>query len=172
MSEASRERLWNILYPNKPYKPKGSPVYDPNSNDSITRDELKRALKNRTAMLRNSTYFYGYLSTDALADELVNSVTYPGKDEPVPGKDEPVTFTELSDALRRLAYADSFAHKIYNDIKEHREPEWKAGDIVKSKSNTIYTRLATGSYWMDESTGAAVNDTYPQRPLTLIGRMV
>lgn len=122
MSEASRERLWNILYPNKPYKPKGSPVPDPNLNPNDT-----------------------------------------------------ITFTELSDALCRLGYADfttkQHARLIYNDIKEHREPEWKAGDIVKSKSNTIYTRLA-GSYWMNESTGVTVADTYPQRPLTLIGRMI
>lgn len=101
------------------------------------------------------------------------SFAYTGKTQPFPS--ESFTFTELSDALRRLGYADftteQHARRIYNDIIDHREPKWAAGDIVRSDTGTVFTRLSTDN-WRNELDGATVSHKYPTRPLKKIGRTV
>jgi hypothetical protein len=178
VSERSRERLWHVLYPNKPYRPKGGTMPIPDIND-ITRAELVRELALRATDDTPLT-FRGYHGVTELADAVVNAVKEraPFKDTTiitrVPLPRDTVTFEELAATLRRLGYdyaTETNARRIYKDIVEHREPAWKVGDIVRSATNTVFTRLSGGA-WMNQATQLAVKDEYPQRPLTKIGHAV
>lgn len=171
MSEASRERLWNILYPNKPYRTKGSSeMADPDfksPNDSITRAELARELALRAGGSAGIS-FNSYKTATALADAVVDAVNPPSKRS---FRGEQFKFTELCDALRRLGYADftteQHARRIYNDIIDHREPKWECGDIVTSADRLGYTRTQQGWSNLDGSSTYAFE--HPKRPLKKIG---
>jgi hypothetical protein len=125
MGEASRQRLWHILHPDKPYRPKGIPM--------------------------------NIIQTDS------DSITFP------------ITFRELADSLQRLGYAsfttDQHALKIFNDVKEHREPVWGVGDLVLSSGGAVYERLQNQRWKrLDGDRDPVVKDDYPSRPLKKIGR--
>jgi hypothetical protein len=187
MSEASRRRLWHILYPNKTYKPKDTPVPDPNmknDNDSITRAELKRELKLR-ATNDNPPQFRGYISIEQVADAVVDAVKpyvrsnapdyyyglLRGKSEPFyPG--EKITLAELDAAFKRHGYADfstpKHVQKLWDDIKIHREG-FNQGDIVTSSTGAVFSLQPSGR-WKNYTDGNFVDYDKPGRPLVKIGR--
>jgi hypothetical protein len=147
-----------------------------NPNDTITRAELKVALGTRQAPSNgDGKLSFGYYTPDALADSIVDGLAYTVRrrvagDPLFPG--ESLTFAELTESLIRLNFADyttpRHVQRIYDDVKRHREPVWQYGDIVTSASGGVFSRLSTND-WKNYTTGATVDDNYPQRPLTKIG---
>jgi len=195
VSETSRKRLWHILYPNKPYKPKGDlamPDQDP--NDTITRSELARELALRTATAASGgAQFPGYQSGTQLANAAVDAVIERNKrtkqlsyeytfgrvkgtgrsdtDMPYfPG--ETITLAELSAAFVRKGFADfttsGHVKLLWDDIKIHREG-FSEGDIVTSSTGAVFSLQPSGR-WKNYTDGGFIDYDKPGRPLTKIGR--
>jgi hypothetical protein len=83
------------------------------------------------------------------------------------------TFTarELDQSLQRLGHLTwPGLPAITQDIKDHREPEWKAGDIVRSANNIVFV-LQPSKRWLNQATLLHVLYGEPQRPLTKIGEV-
>lgn len=60
------------------------------------------------------------------------------------------------------------AERLLGYVKEHKEPEWECGDIVRSSDGKFYKRTASRQ-WMRFGLNAAWGHDQPKRPLTMIG---
>jgi hypothetical protein len=81
------------------------------------------------------------------------------------------TFTagELDKSLQRLEFIPwPGLPAILKDIKDHREPEWKPNDIVRSADNKVYI-METSGRWRSQATLLMAEPWEPKRPITKIG---
>jgi hypothetical protein len=81
------------------------------------------------------------------------------------------TFTagELDKSLQRLEFIPwPGLPAILKDIKDHREPEWKARDIVTDINRRVYIMQQSGR-WKSVQDAVFVPFDRPERPLTKIG---
>lgn len=86
-------------------------------------------------------------------------------------KDED-TFTEaeIEEAVRRLRYGVLNSREIIADIKAHREPEWREGDVVKDANGVVWLRAYNSARdrvggWERPGTNGFFNHNAPMRPL-------
>ena len=85
---------------------------------------------------------------------------------------ETVTTAELEAALVHFRYADVTnsryrTEQIFSYTLDHREPEWKTGDIVQSVNGGVYRRV--GGIWQVFGSASVVPHDAPARPLRKIG---
>lgn len=143
-------------------------------DDTITRGELRKALQSWRMTGERPVTFGAYHSLTNLVDEVFREVqgysSPPIEPElPVRGRDEDncgemtVTQSELKAALYRLNYSSEI-HVLFADIKAHREPTWKQGDVVVDANRVLWRRTLTGQ-WQRVGTGGLYGDSALARPL-------
>jgi hypothetical protein len=91
-----------------------------------------------------------------------------------------ITLDELAAALWLSGHLDTARqnaeHSVRTVLRRRRppEPEYKAGDIVRSNSGGVYIMQPSGRWrdasFKDTTPSSLVAFEYPSRPLTLIGR--
>ena len=69
-----------------------------------------------------------------------------------------ITQEGLAAALKRRNYTTDYATEIFDDVMAHREPEWKAGDVVRDNEGKVYMRVS-GNCWI--VTAPSTNSTTP-----------
>ena len=79
--------------------------------------------------------------------------------------EETITLGELEAALRRMGYTYPHFRSIFENIKMHREPEWKVGDVVKSAGGNVWMRTYADR-WLAPGLGGTYPDNHLTRPLT------
>lgn len=81
------------------------------------------------------------------------------------------TFTEaeIEEALSRLVFHALHASDITDVIKAHREPKWRAGDVVKDANGVVWLRAYNSARdrvgWERPGTNGFFNHNAPMRPL-------
>jgi hypothetical protein len=79
------------------------------------------------------------------------------------------TARELDESLQRVGFIPWVGlPAILKDIKDHREPEWKARDIVTDINRSVYIMQDSGR-WKSVQYGMFVPFDKPMRPLKKIG---
>lgn len=145
-------------------------LQNPSADDAITRGELHKKLSDR--MTGPSATFADYFSPP-LIDSIINEILRERNEVPVKitekaEKDATLTLGELDAALTRMGCSTGLlVGSIYKNVVEHREPEWKPGDVVKDAAGTLYRRTSHGG-WKTFGSAATYLHDYPARPLKKI----
>jgi hypothetical protein len=92
------------------------------------------------------------------------------RDDPTPSDTEYFTQSEIAEAFKRLNYTSykDQAQRIVANIKAHREPEWKEGDVVQAQNGVIYRRH--NGTWLRFGFAGNVRHDIPLRPLKHLGK--
>lgn len=133
-------------------------------DDTITRGELRTALQGWRATRESPVTFGAYHSVTSLVDDVFHDSQ--GKQLPVDNEDTFFTPAELRNALERLHYdrPSAKALDLLNSIREHREPVWAEGDVVKDANDGIWRR-AVHNQWQRFGTNGFYGDKSAVRPL-------
>lgn len=89
-------------------------------------------------------------------------------DDPGPGLTR-ITSDEIRAALFRLGY-NNLTARLVKDIREHREPEWKGGDVVRTGGlgkGKVVVRRPDGRWFRTED-GVVFSDSDVRRPLEVL----
>lgn len=84
---------------------------------------------------------------------------------------EMFTAKELREAHERLGnstgHLSGYIDNLLKNICDHREPEWRQGDVVKDAKGIFYRRdLPGGSHpWVKFGNSGMIPDDWLQRPL-------
>jgi hypothetical protein len=146
--------------------------------DTVDRRELRIALNEKvtsrnSGLGKDSITFTGFHNaaalTDAVVDDIILNRPAPGefKSKLGPSEMQPMTITqeELEAAFARMHYsAEAHAPRIFQDIRNHREPVWLGGDVVKDLDGVVWVR-AHNSQWVRPGSDAFYGDNMPLRPL-------
>jgi hypothetical protein len=82
------------------------------------------------------------------------------------------TFTaaELDSSLQRTGFIPwPGLPAVLKDIKDHREPEWVVGDVVRDVRDVLY-RFNQNGRWNRFGSTSSVHHDEPKRPLTRLGK--
>jgi|ERR1700691_559584 len=146
--------------------------------DTVDRRELRIALNEKvtsrnSGLGKDSITFTGFHNaaalTDAVVDDIILNRPAPGEFGVKPESSEHAVITreELDAALRRLNYGSVHASVLFEDIKVHREPTWKRGDVVKDADNVFWRRI-TEEHWTAFGNSGLYSHDHPLRPLKLV----
>jgi hypothetical protein len=109
--------------------------------------------------------------TDIMRKRILACMEYGG----TMNNNKTITYRELENALTKLGYTEGVhARRVFDEVIKNREPEWKTGNIVRSSTGNVFTKLENGM-WRPETMGMNASDFGDEvvsRPLVLIGQAV
>lgn len=141
----------------------------------VTQAELTAALISLRDPRVPDIRFEGYRTSSYLARDLLENIERRQRENRYAQPDTGFTETEIADALNDYGYGlssgRSLARSVSDIIKKKRdrakEPEWKAGDVVRSAKDKVLVRTTKGTWYRAED-GITFDDAKVRRPLTVL----